>query len=59
MCTTSEAHNNGLFIFTALSIILRQHPPSDLELMEHTDMNLTVQGLLPYTGEGLIIYLCV
>ena len=32
---------------TALSIILKQHPPS--ELMKHTDINLTVQGLLPYT----------
>ena len=46
MCTTFEAHNNGHFIFTALSIILKQHPPS--ELMKHTDINLTVQALLPY-----------
>ena len=49
MCTAFKAHNNGLFIFTALSIILKQRPPS--ELMKHTYINLTVQGLLPYTGE--------
>ena len=59
MCTTFEAHNNDHCIFTALSIILKQHPPS--ELMKHTDINLTVQGLLPYTGEQLsyLIYLFV
>ena len=51
MCTTFEAHNNDHCIFTALSIILKKHPPS--ELMKHTDINLTVQGLLPYTGEQL------
>ena len=51
MCTKFEAHTNGHFIFIALSIILKQHPPS--ELMKHTDINLTVQGLLPYTGEQL------
>ena len=42
---------NSHFIFSALSIILKQHPPS--ELMKHADINLTVQGLLPYTGERL------
>ena len=57
MCTTFEAHTNGHFIFTALSIILKQHPPS--ELMKHTDINLTVQGLLPYTGEQLIVSIYV
>ena len=57
MCTTFEAHTNGHFIFTALSIILKQHPPS--ELMKHTDINLTVQGLLPYTGEQSIVSIYV
>ena len=60
MCTTFEAHNNVHFSFTALSIILKQHPPS--ELMKHTDINLTVQGLLPHTGEQLsylMLFICV
>ena len=60
MCITFDAHNNDHFIFTALSIILKQHPPS--KLMKHTDINLTVQGLLPYTGEQLsyiVISICV
>ena len=57
MCTTFEAHNNGHFIFTALSIILKQHPPS--ELMKHTDINLTVQALLPYvTGYWKTDHVC-
>lgn len=42
-------HYNNCFVSVALSIILKQHPPS--ELMKHTDINLTVQGLLPYTGQ--------
>ena len=60
MCTTFEAHNNVHFFFTALSIILKQHPPS--ELMKRTDINLTVQGLLPYTGEQLsyqMLFICI
>ena len=42
---------NGHFIFTALPIILKKCPPS--ELMKHIDIILTVQGLLPNTGEQL------
>ena len=51
MSITFEADTNDHSIFTVLSIILKQHPPS--ELIKHTDTNLTVQGLLPYTGEQL------
>ena len=40
-------------LYTALSIILKQHPPS--ELMKHTDINITVQGLLPYTGQCMMV----
>jgi len=38
-----------LSLCAALSVILKQHPPS--ELLNYTDMNLTVQGLIPYTGQ--------
>ncbi|XP_065889853.1 transducin beta-like protein 3 isoform X3 [Dysidea avara] len=46
----NQWNTNGKLSRTAqatLSVILRYHPPS--ELLKYTNLNLTVQGLIPYT----------